>query len=281
MVLKRLFSYPDHSQCDARRPCTPCANRHLACQYETDRGETATQAAKRKHEAASQQLATYTQLFNMIATQDERNVAEIVRWIRSGHAADAIVQSASTGFDVAMVDSEKRALDTLLINLAHSTGSLRQILRLAMAVSTGFPKAEAPDPQRFRLLRNRIVHFSYVENMLLRLPEQLSPVPRVSLDQAEQPSSANAQSTIAMRDVYPQDGTENPDIAPHQVPSAPWTTLTSDDDAVSHLVSLFLAWLNPGWRFVEADIFLRGKVKLCTFLPSIELCISTELTISR
>jgi len=219
----------------------------------------------------------------MIATQDERSVAEIVRWIRSGHTADAIVQSTSTGFAATMVDSEKHALDTLLINLAHSTGSLRQILRLAMAVSTGFPKAEAPDPQRFQLLRNRIVHFSYVENIVSRLPEQLSPVPRMFLDQAEQPSSAGAQPTIAMRDVYPQDGTESSDIPPHQVPAAPWTTLTSDDDAVSHLVSLFLAWLNPGWRFVEADIFLRGKAKLCTFRPIIEPSnfVFTRLTLSR
>lgn len=214
----------------------------------------------------------------MIATQDERSVAEIVRWIRSGHTADAIVQSASTGFAVTMVDSQNHALDTLLINLAHSTGSLRQILRLAMAVSTGFPKAEVPDPQRFQFLRNRIVHFSCVENVLLRVPEQLSPVPRMSFDQAGQPSSAGAQPTIAMRDGYPQDGTKSSDIPPHQVPAAPWTTLTSDDDAVSHLVSLFLAWLNPGWRFVEADIFLRGKAKLCTFLPSIRLCIFTKLT---
>ena len=201
----------------------------------------------------------------MIATQDERSVAEIVRWIRSGHTADAIVQSASTGFAVTPVDSEKHALDTLLINLAHSTGSLRQILRLAMVVSTGLPRVEAPDPQRFQLLRNRIVHFSHMENMLSQMPKQLSPVPLVLPNQAEQPSSAGIQSTIAMQDLYLQDGTESSDIPPHQVPAAPWTTLTSDDDAVSHLVSLFLAWLNPGWRFVEADIFLRGKAKLCTF----------------
>lgn len=203
----------------------------------------------------------------MIATQDERSVAEIVHWIRSGRTADAIVQSASTGFAVATVDSERHALDTLLINLAHSTGSLRQILRLAMAVSTGLAKVEAPDPQRFQLLRNRIVHFSYMENMLSRMPKQLSPVPRAVLNRVEQPSSVGILPSITMLDEYLENGTESSDVPPHRVPAAPWTTLTSDDDAVSHLVSLFLAWLNPGWRFVEADIFLRGKAKLCTFTP--------------
>jgi hypothetical protein len=104
-----------------------------------------------------------------------------------------------------------------------------------------------------------------MENMLSQMPKQLSPVPLVLPNKAEQPSSAGIQSTIAMQDLYPQDGTESSDTPPHQVPAAPWTTLTSDNDAVSHLVSLFLAWLNPGWRFVEADIFLRGKANLCTF----------------
>ena len=219
----------------------------------------------------------------MIATQDERSVAEIVRWIRSGHTADAIVQSASTGFAVTMVNPEKQALNTLLINLAHSTGSLRQILRLAMAVSMGLPKAEAPNPQRFQLLRNRIVHFSYLENMLSRMPKQLRPLTRVLLDQVEQPSSAEFQPTIAMLEEYPEVGTDSSDVPPHRVPAAPWTTLTSDDDAVSHLVSLFLAWLNPGWRFVEADIFLRGKAKLCTFCLAFEPSnsVSTRLTLSR
>lgn len=219
----------------------------------------------------------------MIATQDERSVAEIVRWIRSGHTADAIVQSASTGFAVTPVDSERHALDTLLINLAHSTGSLRQILRLAMMVSTGLPRIEAPDPRRFQLLRNRIVHFSYMENMLSQMPKQLSPVPLVLPNKAEQPSSAGIQSTIAMQDLYPQDGTESSDTPPHQVPAAPWTTLTSDNDAVSHLVSLFLAWLNPGWRFVEADIFLEVKRIYAHFRLIIEPSnfVFTRLTLSR
>jgi hypothetical protein len=238
----------------------------------TERGETTTQATKRKHEQASQQLATYEQLFSMIQTQDERSVTEIIRWIRSGHTADSIVRRANTGVDFAMLDPERHAFDIFLVNLAHSTGSLRQILRLAMSVSTRSPRAEPPDPQRLHMLCNRIVHFSYMENML-HMPQTLSPVSCVLLNQAEQPSSADTYSTIAIQDEYPRDGAENSDdVPPHRVPAVPWTTITSDDGAVSHLISLFLAWNNPGWRYVEADIFLKGTPELCTDHPFIEPC---------
>jgi len=242
----------------------PCLDRHLDCQYETERGETATQAARRRQEEANHQLAIHEQLFSIIQTEDERNVAEIVRWIRSGHSADAIVQRVNAGGDFASLDPEKHALDTLLVNLAHSTGSLRQVLRLAVSVSTGLPRAEVPDPRRFRVLCNRIVHFSYVEDMLLQMPKRLSPMSRISLDQIGQPSSAAMHHTSTIQDGYLLDGTDSPDVPPHRVPAAPWTTLTSDDEAVSHLISLLLAWINPGWRFVEADIFLKGIAKLCT-----------------
>lgn len=205
----------------------------------------------------------------MIQTEDERNVAEIVRWIRSGHTADAIVQRAKAGSDFANIDPDRHALDTLLVNLAHSTGSLRQVLRLAMSVSTGLPRAEVPDPQRFRVFCNRIVHFSYLENMLLQMPRRLSPVSRISLAQVGQPSSAVIQHANAVQDGYLLDGMDSPDVPPYRVLAAPWTTLTSDDEAVSHLISLFLAWINPGWRFVEADIFLKGIPNLCTDHPSI------------
>jgi hypothetical protein len=208
----------------------------------------------------------------MLRTQDERSVTEILRWIRSGHTADSIVRRANTGVDIAMLDPERHAFDTFLVTLAHSTGSLRQILRLAMSVSTRSPRAEPPDPLRFQMLCNRIVHFSCVENML-HMPKRLSPVSRVLLNQAEQPSSADTCSTVAIQDEYCRDGAGNPDdVPPHRVPAVPWTTITSDDGAVSHLISLFLAWINPGWRFVEADIFLKGTSKTHTDRPCIEPC---------
>lgn len=42
------------------------------------------------------------------------------------------------------------------------------------------------------------------------------------------------------------------------VHASPWTQATNDDGAVSHLISLFLAFINPLYRFVEEDLFLQA-----------------------
>jgi hypothetical protein len=68
------------------------------------------------------------------------------------------------------------------------------------------------------------------------------------LDSPNYPRSKG--ENIESQDDYP---------SPHQVPATPWTTITESDEAVSHLVSLFLAWINPNWRFVEQDLFLHGE----------------------
>lgn len=47
------------------------------------------------------------------------------------------------------------------------------------------------------------------------------------------------------------------DSAPQKLPAAPWTTVTGDDDLVSHLVSLYLSWDWPIHAFFDADVFLR------------------------
>lgn len=39
------------------------------------------------------------------------------------------------------------------------------------------------------------------------------------------------------------------------VPASRWTNLTSDDKVVSHLVSIYLTWMAPYWRWVEEDLF--------------------------
>lgn len=61
------------------------------------------------------------------------------------------------------------------------------------------------------------------------------------------------------------------DEAPLKVPATPWTTLTNDDDLVSHLVALYLAWDYPVHGFLDPETLIkcmnlreRGKGDLCT-----------------
>jgi hypothetical protein len=60
------------------------------------------------------------------------------------------------------------------------------------------------------------------------------------------------------------------DIPLYKVPAHPWTSVTNDDDLVSHLISLHFTWNNCASNWVDRDLFLRDmrsgdlKSKFCS-----------------
>lgn len=79
--------------------------------------------------------------------------------------------------------------------------------------------------------------------------------------------------------------------APFKVPAKPWTSVTEDDDLVSHLVSLYFTWDYPFWTFLDRDVFLRHMARgdleseFCSpFLVNAVLanaCVSCPAPVSR
>lgn len=47
------------------------------------------------------------------------------------------------------------------------------------------------------------------------------------------------------------------DQAVYRVPAKPWTTVTDDDEFVSHLISLYFTWYHPCFPWIDREIFLR------------------------
>ncbi|EXJ74894.1 uncharacterized protein A1O5_01590 [Cladophialophora psammophila CBS 110553] len=45
--------------------------------------------------------------------------------------------------------------------------------------------------------------------------------------------------------------------SPLQVPAKSWTTVT-DDDLISHLMSLWFIWAHPWWHWVDQKQFLKA-----------------------
>lgn len=45
---------------------------------------------------------------------------------------------------------------------------------------------------------------------------------------------------------------------PISVPAKPWTTITDDDDFVSHLISLWFTWAHPWWHWIDEQAFLEA-----------------------
>ncbi|PYH88014.1 C6 transcription factor [Aspergillus ellipticus CBS 707.79] len=65
-----------------------------------------------------------------------------------------------------------------------------------------------------------------------------------------QPSESRAMRRIL-------DAKRLSDLPPFQVPARPWTTVVSDDDFVSHLVSLWFTWSHPFRNWIDKDLFVR------------------------
>jgi hypothetical protein len=47
----------------------------------------------------------------------------------------------------------------------------------------------------------------------------------------------------------------------YRVPAKPWTTVTDDDDLVSHLISLYFTWTNPFLCWIDRDVFIGEMQK--------------------
>ncbi|PLB53597.1 pathway-specific regulatory protein [Aspergillus steynii IBT 23096] len=45
--------------------------------------------------------------------------------------------------------------------------------------------------------------------------------------------------------------------APYRMPARPWTSVTNDDDLVSHLVSLYFTWDYPFYAFVDRNVLVK------------------------
>lgn len=48
------------------------------------------------------------------------------------------------------------------------------------------------------------------------------------------------------------------DEPPIRVPAKPWTNVTEDDSAVSHLISVYFTWHHYGYPSIDQDIFVRA-----------------------
>ena len=206
-------------------------------------------------------LDKYAQLFMMLASRNEQDVTEILRRIRGGHDADAIVQAmAVKAPDSAIPAIRGLAIEAFLVNLAHSTGSLKEVITYATSKLSPSAYGALPNPLDYSLLRNRTVRLLYVEALFQRIERSNNRLPAPIMRSITNFSAERSPSTLdPLDDPLEYDSNFSIyDSPPHLVPALPWTNIATSDAAVSHLISLFLAWINPSWRFVEQDLFLRG-----------------------
>lgn len=226
----------DSCQCDGNLPCSYCNRRALQCSFETTiPTETPQQARKRKYQELTNQRAELQQLFDVLAGDDEARAHDIFARIRRGENLgslfDLIQHGGVPNPQPSTLDQRLRRI--FLFSLIESNATLHQVADTAIAfmanTKINIPSADAYDP-----LRDRRVTLDGLSDLLT--------------DANLREGAQRSQTMLAI---------ENVQRAPiHWVPAQPWLPGTSDQEA-SHLISLFLSFLNHSWRFVEPLPFLR------------------------
>ncbi|KAK4554506.1 hypothetical protein LTR86_008360 [Recurvomyces mirabilis] len=266
-------------QCDGQRPCAPCTSRSLDCAYETQAGETHARASKRKFDEVVRANEVYEQLYHLLRSRDEEDALEIVRRIRSDQSAMHVLEFAiSSPILRKSLDSARLALGRYLVALAHSTGSLRketsespswearEVTDLAMVALSLEAHVRLPSLTEYAPFRNHIVRIPQMQALIQRA-KRIADLPENRDERTRSLENGSASTDREDPAVLPaprDSAAESVELVtvsqpPYMVPAAPWTSLTSDDEAVSHLVSLFLVWINPTWRFVDPDVFIKGQ----------------------
>lgn len=157
--------------------------------------------------------------------------------MRSGEQLDSIMRQIQDEAGDGPPSSLQQARQGILTALAQSTASLRYLLDSkanVSSVSEGMVQSWASIRSA---LRDQIVTVEFVD-IFLRDHHLTSP----------------AHQTLMLRSQVNGSYT-GPDL---WVPALPWTPLLRDDAAFSHLVSLFLTYVNPFYRFLEEDLFVSG-----------------------
>ncbi|KAK4497562.1 hypothetical protein PRZ48_012013 [Zasmidium cellare] len=207
----------------------------VKCSYETNAGESRHQASKRKYEEMTHAHNTYAELFHMLRTQGQREAAEIFRQIRGGHSPDDVLRSIKTGDPTSGIsEAKKSAREFFLVSLAHSTGSLQDITRLAMLIMHPSTQERLPKPKDFKALRNRIVRVQQVEKLLLHAGSGGGGTPSpLAIGSILNPPDSNGRlEKVRSEPVESQGEKFEDDQPPHQVSARPWTTITTNDEAL-------------------------------------------------
>lgn len=185
-------------------------------------------------------------MHDVLAGQDERRAIDAFRRLRAGQQLEGILQDRHhTNTHSTLVSSHDRQLrQHFLVSLLQSTEPLWNIVQVATSVLNSSTRMDLPPREAFRPLRDCIITLEALGEIV-----------------AEANPAENAHDWSAVVPKTPSLGQHIPDGF-HDgplfwVPASPWTNVVDSDEAVSKLVSTFLSTINPYWRYLEEDLFLR------------------------
>jgi len=207
-----------------------------------------------------------------------RDGVDILHRLRSRGDVRSVLAHLKQG-DLAyhsVLDPGGHARQMLLIGLMQSTAPLGEIIGFVTKCLHENKEQDIlalVDVSRFR---NRVLNINALSQNMLPITQR----PDLNEEGTSRETDAefrdpNATEQRQLKRISAGDTEDTPDFT---VPSQPWTRVTRDDAFVSHLISVFLLDLNPYWRHVEEDLFLRdmrspsGARRYCSSLLVNAIC---------
>lgn len=184
----------------------------------------------------------YQELLDHLRGQDDEQALVVVKNIRANLPLEAILRSIRTGQDDASRDlQQSRGLQyRVLTMLTQSTSSLRQLVELVDKVPPSKSMPARSWQGAIDILQGQIdISSAFLGNLLHNM---------------------NSPRLLVSADVGPHTRSKGPYKGPtFWVPAQPWLWPGQGDDAsVSHMITVFLNYINTWYRFVEEDLFVSG-----------------------
>ncbi|GIZ36533.1 hypothetical protein CKM354_000000400 [Cercospora kikuchii] len=223
-------------KCDGRLPCSYCARRSLECSYEsTLPNETLQQAKKRRYHEIERRIEGLEQLHDILARGNEARAVEVLRRMRRGDNIELLLDyaRAGAGVDGSSLEQSQHSRRLFLKSLVESTASLEETTNAARTVVT-IDRLYLPSVEAYQTLQHSVLQLDHLDGFL-------------SETNSQRATGASAQQRAEDKSSGPL----------YWVPAQPWLVAVSDEET-SHLLSMFLAYTNVCWRFVEVQPFLQA-----------------------
>lgn len=223
---KTLSTFADTwCQCTGESPCSACSSRGTPCAYDV--------AADQRRKIANQRNIQHLAETRLEVEKLSTLVAGIVAIIRAdgGTSIPDLVSTIQSGMDLSQLSAHVRNTRRTVPRVEHAYQQIDKTIE-----EDGLPSPS---------------------ELLSNVPFNLDP----SLVGGSESSSTQqrVESPVNPRKRRHRSGRitdiVNPPIF---VPAKPWTTVTDDDDFVSHLISLWFTWAHPWWHWVDEQAFMEA-----------------------
>lgn len=208
-------------QCSGIPPCDNCRAFNRECIFDESLDQRRRVAAKRTADELTYHRDLLNDLFKVIRAADEAHAMRLLEIIRRDASAEEI-----RGF-----------IDETLAAISTSTGAGGTTTAGGASASAGAGLNTGPGTESDQ--NQEIIH---------------------KLEDVRQMLNVSGTGPPSFRRKV-MDIHYLCDEAPCKVPAKPWTSVTEDDDLVSHLVSLYFTWDYPFWTFLDRDVFLRHMAR--------------------